>query len=111
MRRILVLLIVAASSLIVGCAGGAVVHPSPGPTNPFVSPTPVLSQSWQLVIYLHQLSKYVKRDRAIAEQSNGVASSRAYKQNDRPALQARYYKIANELVLLDASGRGLGRCR
>ena len=56
----------------------------------------MLSQSWQLVIYLHQHSKYVKRERAIVVQMRRVDSSRDSKEGDHSALQVQYAKIAQE---------------
>jgi len=93
MRGILVLLVVATSSLVVGCGGGPDAPSSPSPTHASPSPTPTaLSQSQQLVIYLHQLSKYVKRENAIGADADKIH----IKQSNHSALQSAYANIAQE---------------
>lgn len=91
MRSVLVLLVVAVSSLVVGCVGGATCATSPTPT-----PT-ALSQRQQLVVYLHEFSKEVNRELAVTAQARRIMSSRSYKEDDHSALQVQFAKCAQEL--------------
>ena len=104
MLRMLVLLVVTAASLLVAGCGGGAAAPSPNATRPSPNPAPTaLSQRQQLVVYLRQLTKDVKRTKVLGKRSHGILSAMSTKRYGHSTLQARSTRVAEALDQLSVS--------